>query len=154
MAKLNGDESMTMSDYQQQTDSGGHTLANVPCSACGDLYGCHLPGKLRSDRLTFEQFWHCQAAWSRATLGSDAERGPEGPLKHLAKEAAEALANQEDVMEYADCLFLVFDSCRRAGFSCEELRLAVNRKLKINQSRTWGKASATEAVEHVREDGQ
>ena len=40
-----------------------------------------------------QQFWDQQAEWSRATFGSDTERGPLGPLKHLEKEAKEAQEN-------------------------------------------------------------
>lgn len=34
----------------------------------------------------FNQFWKDQAIWSQATFGTDEERGPVGPLKHLALE--------------------------------------------------------------------
>ena len=129
----------------------------------------HLEYQLRNNYLTFEEFWFAQAEWSQATFGTDQERGAEGPLKHLAKEVLVELLGidkpfvdtmihekctpygKADIMEFADCLFLVFDSCRRAGFSCEQLRIAVNEKLKINKARKWGQASATEAVEHIRE---
>ena len=108
----------------------------------------------RQPQPDMELFWNAQAHWSRSVFGTDEERGPEGPLKHLAKEVQETLANPADIMEYADLLFLVFDSARRAGFTYCELRAAVDRKLEINKSRKWGKASATEAVEHIREDDQ
>jgi hypothetical protein len=50
----------------------------------------------------FIRFAKEQAEWSRATFGSDTERGPVGPLKHLAKEVEECLAKPSDRMEYAD----------------------------------------------------
>ena len=52
---------------------------------------------------TFLEFARLQAEWSQATFGTDAERGPIGPLKHLAKEVQEALEHLDDHMEYVDC---------------------------------------------------
>ena len=98
-----------------------------------------------------ERFWHDLSEWSQATFGTDAERGPEGPLRHLIKEAGEALGNQRDVTEYADCLFLVFDAARRAGFTYGEFVSAVQRKLAVNRGRKWPEPSKNQPVEHVKE---
>lgn len=123
----------------------------IPCARCGDLDGCHLPGKIRTNRLSLEEIWEQHAAWSRDTFGSDQERGPIGPLKHLAKEVQEALADPFDLEEYADLVFLIFDACRRAGFSLEQLRLALNEKLKVNRARQWPRnVAADQPTEHVR----
>ena len=103
---------------------------------------------------TLEEFFAAQAEWSRSVFGADHERGPAGPLKHLAKEVVEAQANPGDLMEYVDCLFLVFDSCRRAGFNLEQLREGCWRKLAINKSRTWQKPTSDEPVEHVRDEAR
>jgi hypothetical protein len=89
--------------------------------------------------------------WSQATFGTDRERGPLGALKHLAKEAAEAQANPEDVTEYADCLILVLDAARRAGFDVRRLVQAAAEKLEVNKARRWPKPTSDEPVEHVRE---
>jgi Protein of unknown function (DUF550) len=88
--------------------------------------------------------------WSQKTFGTDAERGPIGPLKHLEKEAREALATPEDVKEYADCLILVLDAARRAGFGTMRLLVAAEAKLKENMKREWPKPTSDEPVEHVR----
>ena len=101
-----------------------------------------MPQRIRDNRLSPEEFWDHLAEWSQATFGSDQSRGPQGPLKHLA--------NPEDVMEFVDCLFLVFDAARRAGFTYHELVYNANVKLKINRARKWGPPSATEPTEHVR----
>jgi len=98
-----------------------------------------------------KRFWTEQAAWSQATFGTDAERGPSGPLKHLAKEVNEAMANPSDVFEFADMLFLVFDSTRRAGFTYDQLLAACFEKLAINKARKWGPRTGDEPVEHVRD---
>lgn len=100
--------------------------------------------------MKFTQFWNEHAQWSQATFGSDIERGPAGPLKHLKKEAEEALLKQGDLVEYADCLFLIFDATRRAGFSLSELIDAALDKLEVNKKRKWNPPTSDEPVEHVR----
>jgi Protein of unknown function (DUF550) len=109
---------------------------------------------VRADALSegFATFWPAQAEWSQNTFGSDNERGPIGPLKHLAKEVAEVLQDPTDLMEFVDCLFLIFDSTRRAGFTFEELRDAAWKKLEINKARKWQTPpKGDEAIEHVRD---
>lgn len=88
--------------------------------------------------------------WSQRTFGTDDQRGPAGPLAHLAKEAEEARANPSDVSEYADCLLLVIDAARRAGFDIDALLSAASDKLQINRARKWGPPNADGSVEHVR----
>jgi hypothetical protein len=124
-----------------------HTLSHEACPSCLDLTGCKLPTKLRDDQLDLEEFWHVFSAWSQATFGNDASRGPRGPLLHLQKEVAECLEDPMDVEEYADCVFLVFDACRRAGFSFNDLRIAINRKLKTNMARRWPSPTSDQPVE-------
>ena len=94
----------------------------------------------------------CQelSAWSQATFGTDQERGPVGPLKHLAKEVQEALGKPDDIDEYADCLILVIDAARRAGFKMIPLLEAAIRKIEVCKKRQWPKPSSDEPVEHVR----
>ena len=115
-----------------------------------------------------QDFWNQQAEWSRATFGSDTERGPLGPLKHLEKEAKEAqtevekLARKEwpsekDTLylkeEIADCLFLTFDAARRTGISLDDLLDTAFQKLEINKAREWPKNLPLDsAIEHVRSD--
>ena len=98
----------------------------------------------------FIEFAEAQAEWSRATFGSDEERGPLGPLKHLAKEVQECLSDPTDKMEYADLLFLVLDASRRAKIPAAELLDCCFQKLEINKARTWQKPTKDGAVEHVR----
>jgi hypothetical protein len=104
------------------------------------------------EAASLEAFWRQQAAWSQATFGPDSERGPIGPLKHLAKEVAEVMQDPTDLMEFVDCLFLIFDSTRRAGFTFAELRAAAWKKLEINKARKWqAPPKGDEAIEHVRD---
>jgi hypothetical protein len=87
--------------------------------------------------MTFEQFCSEQGEWSQATFGSDAERGPKGPLLHLQKEVAEALDELEDGgllttaldMEIVDCFFLVIDAARRNGMPPSYLLMLAEKKL-------------------------
>jgi hypothetical protein len=91
-----------------------------------------------------------QATWSQATFGKDSERGPVGALKHLAKEAAEALSNPEDASEYADCLLLTLDAARRAGIGPIRLLECAQQKMEVNKSRDWPKPTSDEPVEHLK----
>lgn len=64
--------------------------------------------------LEREQIRHEHAKWSDSTFGCV---GPIGPLKHLSKEALEAAAEPDDLSEWADMQFLLWDAQRRAGIS-------------------------------------
>jgi NTP pyrophosphatase (non-canonical NTP hydrolase) len=107
------------------------------------------------------QFWNEQAAWSQATFGMDTERGPIGAVKHLRKEVDEVLEilqyeepnpyREKLLEEFADCLFLLFDSCRRAGFGFKDLVRAAFVKLAKNKTRIWPTPTKSdEPVEHQR----
>lgn len=61
------------------------------------------------------------AAWSQVTFGSDDERGPEGPLRHLLKEIDEVAANPGDISEHADVGLLWLDASRRARHPLPDL---------------------------------
>lgn len=78
-----------------------------------------------------------QADFSQATFGSDRERGPVGPLKHLEKEAKEAQEHPTDRSEYADCMLLILDAARRAGISPPDLVQEAYNKLQKNKVRQW-----------------
>lgn len=96
------------------------------------------------------RFWYDQAAWSEATFGPATVRGAVGALKHLKKEVEETLEHPRDLEEYADMMHLIFDACRRAGFTLDQLVDECYRKLEINKSRQWGKVIPGEPCEHVR----
>ncbi|WP_137494968.1 dATP/dGTP pyrophosphohydrolase domain-containing protein, partial [Escherichia coli] len=72
--------------------------------------------------LEREQIRHEHAKWSDSTFGCV---GPIGPLKHLSKEALEAAAEPEDLSEWADMQFLLWDAQRRAGISDAEITAAM-----------------------------
>jgi len=104
----------------------------------------------QGDRM--RAFWNAQAEWSQATFGLDSERGPIGPLKHLAKEVQECLSEPYNAEEKVDCQFLVIDAQRRAGVTYDEHMDACFVKLAINKiERKWNKpGNDDEPIEHVR----
>ncbi|EIQ7169904.1 DUF550 domain-containing protein [Escherichia coli] len=100
--------------------------------------------------LEREQIRHEHAKWSDSTFGSV---GPIGPLKHLSKEALEAAAEPDDLSEWADMQFLLWDAQRRAGISDAEITAAMEDKLKINMERQWPEPKDGEPRLHIKEPG-
>lgn len=100
--------------------------------------------------LEREQIRHEHAKWSYSTFGCV---GPIGPLKHLSKEALEAAAEPDDLSEWADMQFLLWDAQRRAGISDAEITAAMEDKLKINMERQWPEPKDGEPRLHIKEPG-
>ena len=100
--------------------------------------------------LEREQIRHEHAKWSDSTFGCV---GPIGPLKHLSKEALEAAAEPDDLSEWADMQFLLWDAQRRAGISDAEITAAMEDKLKINMKRQWPEQKDGEPRLHIKEPG-
>lgn len=100
--------------------------------------------------LEREQIRHEHAKWSDSTFGCVV---PIGPLKHLSKEALEAAAEPDDLSEWADMQFLLWDSQRRAGISDAEITAAMEDKLKINMERQWPEPKDGEPRLHIKEPG-
>ena len=90
------------------------------------------------------------AEWSDKTFGCV---GPVGPLKHLSKEALEAAVEPDDLSEWADMQFLLWDAQRRAGISDAEITAAMEDKLKINMERQWPEPKDGEPRLHIKEPG-
>ncbi|WP_445336283.1 DUF550 domain-containing protein [Citrobacter koseri] len=90
------------------------------------------------------------AEWSDKTFGSV---GPVGQLKHLSKEALEAAAEPDDLSEWADMQFLLWDAQRRAGISDGEITAAMEEKLKVNMARQWPEPKDGEPRLHIKEAG-
>ncbi|SAB05688.1 Eaa prophage protein [Enterobacter asburiae] len=87
------------------------------------------------------------AEWSQSTFG---DVGPVGPLKHLSKEALEAAAEPEDLSEWADMQFLLWDAQRRAGISDEQITQAMIDKLALNKTRQWPEPKDGEPRLHIK----
>lgn len=88
------------------------------------------------------------AEWSDATFG---DVGPIGPLKHLSKEALEAAAEPDDLSEWADMQFLLWDAQRRAGITDKQITLAMVKKLAVNKKREWPEPKDGEPRLHIKE---
>lgn len=106
--------------------------------------------KIALASLKREQIRHEHAKWSDSTFGCV---GPIGPLKHLSKEALEAAAEPDDLSEWADMQFLLWDAQRRAGISDAEITAAMENKLKINMERQWPEPKDGEPRLHIKERG-
>ena len=100
---------------------------------------------------TAPQLFSKLGRWSEATFGDNTVKGPIGPLKHLIKEAGEAIEVPKDIFEYADCQILVWDAARRAGFSHEQLMTAVDLKADILATRVYPRTADGEVSEHIKE---
>lgn len=95
-----------------------------------------------------EQIRREHAEWSESTFGNV---GPVGPLKHLSKEALEAAAEPDDLSEWADMQFLLWDAQRRASISDEQITQAMVEKLAINKQREWPEPKDGEPRLHMKE---
>lgn len=95
-----------------------------------------------------EQVRREHAEWSQATFGNV---GPVGPLKHLAKEAMEAAAEPDDLSEWADMQFLLWDAQRRAGITDEQITQAMIEKLAVNKQREWPEPKDGEPRLHIKD---
>ncbi|HGP2286907.1 TPA: dATP/dGTP pyrophosphohydrolase domain-containing protein [Salmonella enterica] len=98
--------------------------------------------------LEREQVRREHAEWSDKTFG---DVGHIGPLKHLSKEVLEAAAEPEDLSEWADMQFLLWDAQRRAGFSDKQITQAMIEKLAVNKKREWPEPKDGEPRLHIKE---
>lgn len=89
------------------------------------------------------------AEWSQSTFGNV---GPIGPLKHLSKEALEAAEQPDDLSEWADMQFLLWDAQRRAGITDEQITQAMIEKLAVNKLRDWPEPKDGEPRLHIRRE--
>lgn len=94
-----------------------------------------------------DQVRSAHAEWSQETFGNV---GPVGPLKHLSKEALEAAAEPDDLSEWADMQFLLWDAQRRAGITDEQITQAMIEKLAVNKLREWPEPKDGEPRLHIK----
>lgn len=100
-----------------------------------------IPEQTERERIRREH-----AEWSDATFGNV---GPVGPLKHLSKEALEAAADPDDLLEWADMQFLLWDAQRRMGIPDDFITIAMIEKLEINKKRQWPEPKDGEPRLHI-----
>ncbi|HFW5592311.1 TPA: dATP/dGTP pyrophosphohydrolase domain-containing protein [Salmonella enterica subsp. enterica serovar Saintpaul] len=118
-----------------------------PVSKDADMYRV-IPLYTDSPVPERERIRREHAEWSDATFG---DVGPIGPLKHLSKEALEAAAEPDDLSEWADMQFLLWDAQRRAGITDEQITQAMVDKLKVNKQREWPEPKDGEPRLHIKE---
>lgn len=118
-----------------------------PVSKDADMYRV-IPLYTDSPVPERERIRREHAEWSDATFGGV---GPVGPLKHLSKEALEAAAEPDDLSEWADMQFLLWDAQRRAGISDGKITAAMVDKLKVNKQREWPEPKDGEPRLHIKE---
>lgn len=160
-------EEMTMADAIMEIDAKdadrwtGRIGFKKGWNACRDamLHGKSEPVSNR-DELPEEKGSSLQlrnlirqrhAEWSEKTFGNV---GPVGPLKHLSKEALEAADEPDDLSEWADMQFLLWDAQRRAGISDGEITAAMEEKLKVNMARQWPEPKDGEPRLHIKEQSE
>lgn len=98
--------------------------------------------------INFDLLYNQVVNWQFATFGK--RSNPKPPIHHLAKEVNELLENPTDLSEYADCFFLLFNAAAEAGYTSEQLLIAIADKLEVNRKRKWGKADSDGVVEHIK----
>lgn len=134
-------------------------LRDVDRGGCGYLFTVNPVTPHADERRIILLYRHAQPAsereqvrqehaeWSQTTFGNV---GPIGPLKHLSKEALEAAEQPDDLSEWADMQFLLWDAQRRAGITDEQITQAMIEKLAVNKQREWPEPKNGEPRLHIK----
>lgn len=96
-----------------------------------------------------------QIKWSKKSFGDSTfrtGRSHKGILSHIQKELKEIDENPIDLYGWIDLIILGLDGAWRAGYTAEDVALALHVKQCINITRMWPKndGSGRESVEHIR----
>ena len=141
--------------YRKQSDAVTHLNAAIESGGGASLIAVIAEPVTTANKLPEETGSSLQlrnlirqrhAEWSQSTFG---DVGPVGPLKHLSKEALEAAAEPDDLSEWADMQFLLWDAQRRAGICDGEITAAMEEKLKVNMARQWPEPKDGEPRLHI-----
>lgn len=142
--------------YRKQSDAVTHLNAAIESGGGASLIAVIAEPVTTANKLPEETGSSLQlrnlirqrhAEWSQSTFG---DVGPVGPLKHLSKEALEAAAEPDDLSEWADMQFLLWDAQRRAGICDGEITAAMEEKLKVNMARQWPEPKDGEPRLHIK----
>ncbi len=142
MSAITKDRLLTIKQWRETYGPGSNVV--LPAEEAEEL------ARIALASLERELIRHEHAKWFDSTFGCV---GPIGPLKHLSKEALEAAAEPDDLSEWADMHFLLWDAQRRAGISDAEITAAMEDKLKINMERQWPEPKDGEPRLHIKERG-
>jgi len=79
-------------------------------------------------------------------------RSHKGLIEHIKKELDEIDQDPTDLYEWIDVIILAIDGAWRAGFTAEDVDLALFRKQTVNFNRIYPEhdKSGKEPVEHIR----
>ncbi|WP_097443890.1 DUF550 domain-containing protein [Escherichia coli] len=142
MITITKERLLTIKEWRETYGPGSNVV--LPAEEAEEL------ARIALASLEREQIRHEHTKWSDSTFGCV---GPIGPLKHLSKEALEAAAEPDDLSEWSDMQFLLWDAQRRAGISDAEINVAMEDKLKINMERQWPEPKDGEPRLHIKEPG-
>lgn len=154
------EESLEVMDSEPVAWTDEQELRDVDRGGCGYLFTVNPVTPHADERRIILLYRHAQPAsereqvrrdhaeWSQATFGNV---GPIGPLKHLSKEALEAAAEPDDLSEWADMQFLLWDAQRRAGITDAQITQAMIDKLAVNKNREWPEPKDGEPRLHIKE---
>lgn len=99
-----------------------------------------------------------QKEFSQRAFGPQEERnGLPGVVAHIRKELREIEEDPRDLMEWVDVAILAFDGAWRAGFTPEQIVVALAQKQIINKGRVWPDwrtVPGDEAIEHIRTEDE
>ena len=88
---------------------------------------------------------HCN--WARGVF---TESTPQSVTEHLRREAIELAENPTDPSEMADVFLLLV---WLADITGTDLVGAIEDKIDVNRSRTWGEPDSYGVVEHIKSNG-
>lgn len=147
LAAMDSDPVATLDVQSGRPDGNKFALAysSAAHKLPDDIYYLYRHAQPAPDR---EQVRREHAEWSQTTFGNV---GPVGPLKHLSKEALEAAAEPDDLSEWADMQFLLWDAQRRAGITDDQITQAMIEKLAVNKQREWPAPKDGEPRLHIKE---
>ena len=55
-------------------------------------------------------------------------------------------------LEFADCFILLFGAATASGMDYDDIRNAIQEKMKINKARKWGAPKENGIINHIREE--
>lgn len=101
--------------------------------------------------MELEKLIEDQIEWSLKTFGPGTNHMV--IIDHIKKELIEIEEDPTDISEWPDVVILALDGAHRAGYSPEDIALAIEHKRSINRDRQWPDwrtAEPGKAIEHVR----
>lgn len=117
-------------------------------------FGCDTKkGPLGALKHLEKEVGEARAALQRAARCKELATGDEvkNPVARKYYADTTEATQAEALTELADCVFLVFDAARRAGFDYAQLVQACWDKLEVNKQRAWPAPTySDEPVEHDR----